>query len=137
MKKLLKLWFNLKQPIRFILVGGYNTVLGYIIFAGLNYALGVFLFTWVILLLSYIVGVAHNFVLFKIFVFNTQGNWLAECIKTYYSYIFVYLLNVGLLNLLIAMFNFSSYIAQLICVIILPTITYFIMKNFTFKSKVI
>jgi putative flippase GtrA len=135
MKKLLEIWFSFKQPIRFILVGGYNTILGYIIFATLNYTLEQYLFAWLILLLSYIIGIANNFVLFKIFVFNTSGNWLKECIKTYYSYIFVYILNALLLYAGTDFFLLSAYVSQAICIVILPIITYFIMKHFTFKPQ--
>jgi putative flippase GtrA len=134
-KKIFKFWFSLKQPIRFALVGGYNTVLGYIIFAGLTYLLQIYLWEWVVLLISYVIGILNNFVVFKIFVFQTKGKWLKELIKTYYSYIFVYILNAAFLYAFMKLLNLNAYLSQGICIIILPIITYFIMKHFTFKTK--
>ncbi|MDR2008019.1 MAG: GtrA family protein [Alphaproteobacteria bacterium] len=134
-RKILHLWFSLPQFIRFILVGGYNTVFGYAVFALFYYLWGDYLHYAMVLLLSYIIGILNNFVLFKIFVFRTAGNWLKEAINTYISYAFLYPINYLLLFITINFYGLSAYVGQAIAAIIMPIITYFVLKLFAFKKR--
>jgi putative flippase GtrA len=134
MTKLSNKWFSLTQPIRFTLLSIYNTLLGYMIFAVLTYAFKNYLWVWVILLIATVIGTAHNFVLLKIFVFQTKGHWINECFKNYYLCILIYVLNTILIYIFIDFLSFNIYIAQVFCSIILTIINYFVMKYFAFKS---
>lgn len=134
-KQLFNIWYKLPQGLRFLLVGGYNAVFGYLLFSILYYIMGNSLHYSVILLISYFIGVFNNFVVFKIFVFNTKGNWLKECISTYVSYAVLYPLNTILLFITIDLYGLSAYIGQGISVIIMPIITYFVLKIFAFSNK--
>jgi putative flippase GtrA len=116
-------------------VGGYNTVFGYILFSALYFIFGSNLHYSLILFISYLISILNNFIVLKIFVFNTKGNWLGECISTYISYIFLYPINALLLFISIDVYGLSAYFGQLIATIIMPIITYFILKRFAFKKK--
>lgn len=134
-KQIFSIWYKLPQGLRFLLVGGYNTVFGYIIFSALYYVLKNDIHYSVILFISYFIGILNNFIVFKIFVFNTKGNWLKECISTYISYMALYPINALLLYIAIDVYDLSAYVGQGISVIIMPIITYFVLKIFAFNNK--
>lgn len=134
-KKIFKIWYKIPQSIRFILVGVYNTVFGYILFSALYFAIGNNIHYSLILLISYLIGILNNFIVFKIFVFNTKGNWIKECFTTYLSYSVIYPVNAFLLFISIDLYGLSVYVGQAVAVIIMPIITYFILKRFAFKKK--
>ncbi|MCL2567049.1 MAG: GtrA family protein [Alphaproteobacteria bacterium] len=134
-KKIFTIWFSLPQFIRFILVGGYNTVFGYVVFAALYYYWGENIHYAIILFFAYLIGILNNFILFKIFVFKTKGNWLKEGISTYISYAFIYPINAILLFITIDMYKLSAYMGQGISIVITTTITYLVLKFFAFKKR--
>ena len=133
-KKILNTWYKIPQAIRFILVGGYNTVFGYALFSALYFAIDNNIHYSLILFISYLISILNSFIVLKIFVFNTKGNWLKECISTYISYIFLYPINALVLFISIDLYGLSAYIGQLIATIIMPIITYFVLKRFAFKK---
>ncbi|MDR0484891.1 MAG: GtrA family protein [Alphaproteobacteria bacterium] len=134
-KKVYNIWCNFPQFIRFIIVGGYNTVFGWLVFSLFYYLWGNNLHYAIILIFAFIVGILNNFILFKIFVFKTKGNWLQEGVSTYISYAFLYPVNYLILFITINMYGMSAYMGQGIAVIIMPIITYFVLKIFAFKKR--
>lgn len=134
-KQILNTWYKIPQGFRFLLVGGYNTVFGYILFSILYYMMEDSLHYSIILLISSFIGILNNFIVFKIFVFNTKGNWLKECLFTYASYSFIYPVNLLLLFVTTNFFHLSAYFGQGIATVTIPIITYFTLKKFAFKNK--
>lgn len=64
---------------RFIIVGIYNTIMGYLIFVGLNFVLSKMDFHYlVILTISYIFSVTHAYVTQRIVVFRSKGKVTGE-----------------------------------------------------------
>ncbi|MEB3327915.1 MAG: GtrA family protein [Candidatus Sericytochromatia bacterium] len=87
---------------RYVLVGGFNTVFGYAVYAGLTALLMPRLAAgyMVASLLGSIVAITVSFVNHKLFVFKTQGNWLREwwrCVAVYGSSMLLGLMALPLL----------------------------------------
>lgn len=73
---------------RYILVGGFNTVFGYGVFASLNWlfrGLGTYSYLYAAVLANVIV-ISVAFLGYKWFVFRTRGNYLVEYIRCFGVY---------------------------------------------------
>ena len=129
-----KLSVNQQQKLLFLVVGGYNTVFGYLLFCLLQIGLQDRLHYLTILTISHFLSVINSFLSFKIFVFKTKNNWLFEYCKANLVYLFYLANNFWLLWLLVDIFHCNKFLAQLLCIVILTIITYFLHKNFVYKK---
>lgn len=131
---LFNFWMKFPQKIRFILVGGYNTVISYGLYA---------LILWIInksspqfaLFCSFIISSVHNFFTHKIYVFNTKGNYLKEYPKCLLTWSISYFLNVLLLIFFTKILTINPYLAQFFSVIIVSINSYILLKYFAFCIK--
>ena len=133
--KVFEVWFRLDRRIRFILVGGYNSVFGYVVFALLELLLRDRLHYLVSLCLAYFISIFNSFFSFRIFVFCSKGKFLHEYIKVSIVYLGYLLLNMTLLYFFKSIIGVNIFIAQIICILILSVLSYFIHKNFSFKNE--
>ncbi len=132
-KNLLNYWFKINDKIRFLLVGGYNTVFSFSLFCLLQYLLGSKLHYILILFFCHLISVFNSFVNLKYFVFRSDKNFWFEYVKVNIVYAFYFVLNAMLLYLLKDLLGINIYIAQLICIMTLTIASYFSHKYFSFK----
>lgn len=79
---------TLSQFVRYVLVGGFNTLFGYGVFALLTWlfrGLGRFSYMYAAVLTN-VVAITVAFLGYKWFVFRTKGNYLAEWIRCFGVY---------------------------------------------------
>ena len=116
------------QFIRFLFIGGVNTLFGYgvfslLLFLGLHYSLAA--------LLSTILGILFNFKTTGVIVFNSRNNSLI--FKFFGVYGVVYVLNVlGLY--LFSLVGISAYISGAILILPMACVSFVLNKKFVFKS---
>ena len=147
-KKVESIWFRIDQKIRFILVGGFNTAVSFLIYYAFLY------FTsgkeQLSLLLMNLVNINISIATMRYYVFQSTGNWWHEYTKAFSSYIVLYFINMGLLaffvkiihiqeillqnNVLLSIPNLNKATAQLCCVVIITIMTFFIHKYFSFRK---
>lgn len=122
--------FAANRPfIRFLLVGGLNTLFGYsvyglLLFLGLNYMLAV--------LLSTVLGVFFNFKTIGCFVFRNNSWHLI--VRFIIIYGVIYLLNLSIL----AFFNsiqFNLFIAQALAILPMAILSFVLNKKFVFEER--
>jgi len=117
------------QFVRFLFVGGMNTIFGYSVFAffiwiGLHYTLAT--------LLSTVLGVLFNYKSYGILVFRNRSNRLL------WRYILVYVMLYILNNLWIHVFTLvkiTPYISGLLWVLPNAAISFFLIKIIVFTKK--
>ena len=127
-------WLRLPEKMRFILIGGVNTVVAYIIFVISLLILGADVYQFC-LLLSWILSSASSFVLMKTFVFCSKGHWFNEYSKCAISWVVSYFVNALILQILVSNLSWNVYIAQLIAIIIYSCVTYILFKYFAFHRR--
>ena len=148
-KYLEKIWFSLNEKIRFILVGGFNTTVSFFIYYAFLYLSSGK--EQLSLLLMNLVNINISIATMRYYVFKSKGNWWHEYTKAFSSYIVLYFLNMGLLAFFVNYVNVTSVIspdsvlhsipnlnkavAQLCCIVIITTITFFVHKYFSFKKE--
>ena len=138
-----KIWFKFPQKIRFLLVGGFNTVFAYLVLNGLN-----FLFTCffhhilpkvfianLALIIQYILTINVSFITMRYYVFQSHGNWHKEWLKAWSVYVFLYLINAPILTFMMAVLGWSTWLAQGIYLIFSTIITFLLHKYYSFRKK--
>ncbi|EKE04053.1 MAG: GtrA family protein [uncultured bacterium] len=118
-----------KRFIKFLFVGGLNTLFGYSMYAlfiiiGLHYSIAV--------LFSTILGVLFNFKTTGKLVFKISKNSLI--FKFIGVYAFIYLLNVTSLSIF-KLYKFDLLLAGAIVIIPLAMISFILNKKFVFEGK--
>lgn len=141
MKKLIELylkmfvfWMRFPQKIRYLLVGGYNTVVSYALYA---------LLLWMMdgareqlaLLGSFLISSINSFWTQKIFVFQGHGKVRQEYAKCLASWGVSYVMNVILLALFVDALHMNAYLGQFIALVIVTVNSYLMLKFFAFKEK--
>ena len=131
MIKLIKKLFSY-QPIRFLFVGGLNTLVGYGVYAlllyiGVNYLIAN--------TISTIIGVAHSYLWNRFFTFKSKNKALKEITKFVSVYIISYLIGMCTLYIFKDKLNISAYLAGLINLVITTLISYFGHKYISFRDE--
>lgn len=130
-KSLLK--YLSQEKIRFLLVGGFNTAFGYLLFASIQFTIGKSITFFGSLYLSHAIGSSIAFVLYRRFVFPVQGQLLKDFLKFQSVYLVPLISNTFLLPAIILIFNLNAYVAQAISMVILTVVSYFGHKYFSFN----
>ena len=135
-------WMRFPEQIRYILVGGYNSVVSYALYA---------LFLWLLdkyqpalsfwmwsnpqlaLFLSFLTSSVNSYWTQKIYVFATKGNYLKEYIRCLLSWGVGYLLNTAILEGLIRL-GLNPYLAQGIALALVAVCSYLMLKYLAFQN---
>lgn len=117
-----------KQFLKFILVGGMNTLCSYIIFAvlvwaGMHYTLAMFLLTFMMLII--------NFNTTGRLVFNNRNRSLFWKFIT--AYACSYLINIATIKGA-SLFYPNIYLNGLIAAVVTASMSYYLLKNHVFNS---
>lgn len=129
-----KHWFKLNQKIRFLLVGGFNTVLAYSLFA-LLFAVAGLPYLWA-LVLQNIITINISIFTMRYYVFESRGNFLKEYCKSWGVYLWMFLFNSIALTFLVEVCHIYELWAQAIYLTVATIMTYLLHKYFSFYKKI-
>ncbi|NYI42453.1 GtrA family protein [Demequina lutea] len=130
------------QRIAFLIVGGVNTVVGFVLFVAVDRTLG----QWVdgtfgtvagslsTLFVAHILGVLSAFVLYRRFVFKVEGHVWRD-LGRFES---VYLTSLGINAValpLVVEWGMTRIVAQAVITVALAIISYFGHRHFSFRRK--
>jgi putative flippase GtrA/4-amino-4-deoxy-L-arabinose transferase-like glycosyltransferase len=123
------------QRVRFLAVGGVNTVVGYAIFALVS--------QWVLrdvpfgylaaLVISYAIALVLAFFLYRSFVFKVTGSSVRDFVRFTSVYAVSIAINLAVLPLLVEMAHVSPLIAQAVILVITTLISYVGHRFFSFR----
>lgn len=138
-----KIWFRFPQKLRFLFVGGFNTVFAYLVLNLLNILFGLLLkdaFLPVVianlaLIIQYILTINVSFITMRYYVFQSHGNWVHEWAKAWSVYIFLYLINAPILTFMMTVLGWSTWLAQGVYLIFSTIITFILHKYYSFRKK--
>jgi len=135
MKKILglyNLWCKIPDKIRFLLIGGVNAGISYIIFVIALLLTGQEYYQ-ICVALQWVLSSFLSFTNQKIFVFCTKGNWLNEYLRCCTTWLVSYLFNVIILEFLVSFLNIDVYISQILSIFSVAVVTYTLFKHFAFR----
>ena len=124
-----------REKIRYLLAGGFNTLVGYAIGVGLYKALeSNFSIIW-IGVISNILSITVSFLSYKTLVFKTKGMWLTEYIKSYIVYGGIALIGIFFLWFFVDEMKMSIWLAQALVMGLTVVFSYLGHSRFTFRRQ--
>ena len=127
-------WFNLSDKIRFLIVGGFNAGVSYLIYSAFCIILGEHAYQ-IALALAWIISSVVSFTTQKFFVFRAKGNWMKEYLKCCTTWVFSYMINAGLLEIIVKVLHINVFIAQIIATLSAAVFTYILFKKFAASAS--
>jgi len=124
-----------REKIRYLLVGGFNTLVGYFIGIAIYKALGSNLGIIWVGIISNIFSITVSFLSYKTLVFKTKGMWLTEYMKSYMIYGGIVVISILFLWLFVEKMNISIWLSQALVIGVTVTISYLGHSRFTFRRK--
>jgi len=123
------------ERVRFVLIGGINTVVGYALYATLYLSAGRFIGYLGALYISYVIAIGIAFVLHRRFTFRVSGtgNVFIDLVRFAAVYVVSLIVNTLLLPVLIELGHVQPLVAQASIVIVTTLISYFGHKLFSFR----
>jgi putative flippase GtrA len=128
---------------RFLVAGGWNTVFGYLVFAGLTYLLSDRLAHgyMVAAVLANIAAITNSYLTYKFGVFRTKGNYLREYLRFYLVYGGAAIASLAALPVVVLGLRWVigdvpavPYIAQAIIMPFVILYSYFGHKEYSFRT---
>ena len=124
-----------QKKIKYLLIGSINSVFAYfstiLIYNYFYQELGV-IFVGII---SSLINVAFSFLNYKINIFYVSKKWFLELIKYIISNLYLSIISISLLFIFIEWCNFSIYLSQFICIIVVIILGYISNEKFVFKKN--
>ena len=126
-------WFKLSDKIRFLIVGGANAGISYLLYFCFVFFLGDEKYQ-AALALAWVISSFISFTTQKYLVFNVEGNIFKQYCKCCTTWVFSYVINACILEFFIQKLSFNVYLAQLLATFIAAIFTYVLFKKFAFRK---
>ena len=123
-----------REQILYLIVGGWNTLFGYLVWALLQYLLHDYIYYLAILVIAWFPAVLNAYLCYRHFVFRSKGSVWRELPR--FSLVYVGTLCVGLIGLpiLLRLLPFSIYVTQALLTAAMVIFSYLSHKYFSFKG---
>ena len=135
------IWFKFPQKLRFLLVGGFNTVLAYAVFFALYWLfsnLNIWDFDKIVisnaaLVVQYFITINLSFATMRYYVFQSHGNWKKELLKAWSVYVGLLFINAPIISFLIWL-GIHPLLAQALYLTFSTIITFLLHKYYSFRK---
>jgi glycosyltransferase involved in cell wall biosynthesis len=126
---------EMHRRIKYLIVGGWNTLFGYLVFSGIFFLLGAKVGSAPVLIASYILGVLNNYWCYKIFVFKSKGMFVREFPRFAIVYVVVLAVNLVVFPWLTKTLGLNAYVSQAMFSVVVIITTYIVNKRFSFRQE--
>jgi putative flippase GtrA len=123
-----------REQVLYLVVGGWNTVFGYGVWALLQYLLGAHLHYLVIVALSWPIAVLNAYCGYRVLVFRSQGSVLRELPRFSVVYLAALAVNLALLPVALAVLPFTIYLVQALFTALVVVGSYLGHRYFSFRN---
>ena len=122
------------RPLRYLIIGGWNTVFGVAFFTFLYLVFGDVLGYIAVLTIAQIVAVIQSHATQRIFVWKSHGHYFGELARFSAVYVGIYVANVLLLVLSADVLGLPVLPAQWVIGLSLVIPAYFVQRSWAFRS---
>ena len=123
------------QRVAFLIVGGINTVVGYLSFAAFLLTVGGRFHYLVALACAHVVSVLFAFVLYRFVVFRVRGHVLADLWRFETVYLAALAVNFVLLPVLVEIVHLPVLVAQALIVLVTSVMSWVGHKRYSFRRS--
>jgi glycosyltransferase involved in cell wall biosynthesis len=122
-----------RRRLLYLVVGGWNTVFGYLAFAGLYYLLHSIIGYAPVFVLSSAISILNAYWGYKLVVFRSPGKFHQEFPRFAIVYVVALVANIVVFPWLTKTLGLNAYLSQAIFTAVLVVCTYIVNKRFSFK----
>jgi putative flippase GtrA len=127
-------WWRLPRQLRFLVVGGYNTIFGYLVFSGLFLVLGRWVHYLVIGCFAHAIAVINAFVAHRCLVFRSLDRWQPSFFRFCLSQLVAFAFGLAGLYGLVEFAHFNPLLAQAVVTVSSVLLTYALHRYFSFRD---
>lgn len=131
----IRFYFRRREQLLYLVVGGWNTVFGYGVWAVMQYVLGDHLHYLVIVVVSWPIAVLNAYLGYRFIVFRSRGPISRELPRFAVVYAATLLVNLALLPIALGVFPFSIYVIQAVFTGLVVVLSYLANKFFSFGGR--
>lgn len=128
-------YFRRREQVLYLVVGVWNTVFGYGIWAVMQYLLGDSLHYLVIVLLAWPIAVLNAYLGYRYLVFHSRGPMLRELPRFSLVYLATLVVNLALLPFALAVLPFNIYVIQALFTVVVVIGSYLGHKYYSFGRR--
>ena len=129
-----RFYFRRREQLLYLVVGAWNTVFGYGVWAVMQYLLGDTLNYLVIVVLSWPIAVLNAYVGYRYIVFRSRGPVLKELPRFSVVYLAALLANLVLLPVALRLLPFSIYLVEALFMGAVVVASYLGHKYYSFRG---
>jgi putative flippase GtrA len=127
-------WWRLPLKLRFLLAGGFNTAVGYLLFSGLFLLVGRWVHYLVIGLVAHALSVVNAFVVHRKLVFRATDDWRPAFIRFNVSQLVSLGFGLAALYGLVEFGHCNPLAAQFAVTLMSVVLNYLLHRNFSFRK---
>jgi putative flippase GtrA len=128
-----RFYFRRREQILYLVVGGWNTVFGYGVWAVLQYLLGSHVHYLVVIVMSWPLAVLNAYLGYRFVVFQSRGPLLTELPRFSLVYLASLLANLAMLPLALQVLPLNIYLIQALFTVAVVVVSYLGHKYFSFR----
>jgi putative flippase GtrA len=125
----------LSERMRFLAVGGWNTLVGYLVFLACHAWIGNEIGPFFTLILSYVIAVPHSFATQRWLVFKARGAIGRQFLRFLLANSSIFVANLVLLPLTVRLIEADPRVVQGVLVVLLTVVSYLAHKYFSFTDR--
>lgn len=125
-----------RERIAYLIVGGWNTLFSYIVFATLWAFFGKTWPYWVVLAIATAAGTVNGFICQRTFVFRSTGKILSEFGRFSMVYAVIGALNILVFPALVNRLSINPYVSQALFTAFVVVVGYIANKYFSFREPI-
>jgi putative flippase GtrA len=129
-----RFYLRRREQLLYLVVGGWNTVFGYFIWAALQFLLGNHLHYLVVVLISWPIAVLNAYVGYRYIVFRSRGSILREFPRFSLVYVVTLVVNLALLPIALHVLPLNIYAVQALLTVLVVVCSYLGHKHFSFRG---
>lgn len=129
---LVRFYFGRREQILFVVVGGWNTLFGYGVWATLQLLIGGQVHYLVVVALAWPIAVLNAYLGYRTFVFNSEAPILQELPRFSAVYLATLLVNLALLPIALAAIPLNIYVIQALFTTAVVVASYLGHRYFSF-----
>jgi putative flippase GtrA len=129
-----RFYFRRREQLLYLVVGGWNTVFGYGVWAILQFLLGGHLHYLVVVLVAWPIAVLNAYVGYRYVVFRSRGPILRELPRFSLVYFVTLIVNLALLPVALNVLPFNIYVVQALLTAVVVVSSYLSHRYYSFGS---
>jgi putative flippase GtrA len=130
-----RFYFRRREQLLYLVVGGWNTVFGYGVWALLQSLLGAHLHYLVVVLLAWPIAVLNAYIGYRYVVFRSRGPILKELPRFSLVYFVTLIVNLAALPIALNVLPFNIYVVQALLTAVVIVCSYLSHRYYSFGGN--